>query len=257
VLGVFFFLYAGLHDVTFDFLTWIRESAEDQITARVGGPAYFGWPVRGCSSRFYSDDLSFAHAQGSGLSVVQLLRGRTVRWLAGLVDLSGGPSASTSLLAASCSTATGSGGGSSNYERQDDGGRDAGHVAEAGMDATTGWQGRDGTDATTAALRCSLTRRVMTDPVVAADGYSYERAEIEKYLAQHSVSPMTGRPLAFGRLFPNNQLRNVIRAWQRDAGGAAGAGEQDGSWRQAALDEVRWRMTMRAMRMTRRDADEA
>jgi hypothetical protein len=249
VLGVFFFLYAGLHDVTFDFVTWIRESVEDQITARVGGPAYFGWPVRGCSSRFYCDDLSFAHAQGDGLSVVQLLRGRTVRWLASLLALSTqpsawpGPPASSSLPTASSSPEAGSPSTSSGINRTPgDGGRDAAHGdgAEAGMDATT------------AALRCSLTRRVMADPVVAADGYSYERAEIEKYLEQHSVSPVTGRALGFARVFPNNQLRNVIRAWHRDREAAAGPGapaaEHEGGWRQAALDEVRCAITMSPMR---------
>ncbi len=233
VLGVFFFLYAGLHDVTFDFVTWIRESAEDQMTARVGGPAYFGWPVRGCSSRFYSDDLSFAHAQGSGLSLVQLLRGRTVRWLAGLLALRAGPPTS-SLVAAGPSPATGGGGGGTSNQAQGDGGRAAARGAEEDVAAT-------------AALRCRLTRGVMADPVVAADGYSYERADMEKYLEQHSVSPVTGRPLAFTRLFPNNQLRNVIRAWQRDAGGGAGAGEAGGGWRQAGLDEVRCPITMSPM----------
>jgi hypothetical protein len=226
VLGVFFFLYAGLHDVTFDFLTWIRESAEDQITARVGGPAYFGWPVRGCSSRFYSDDLSFAHAQGAGLSILQLLRGRCLRWL---------------------SSVFGFGLHSSIPITHRTKGLDHGvTLGAATADVDSSKQVDQGSDAAEppGPLHCSLTRKLMTEPVVAADGFSYEKVDMESYLKHYSVSPVTGRPLAFTRLFPNNQLRNVIQAWHREGfqpGGSSG-------WSKAALDELRCPITMSLMK---------
>ena len=205
----------------------MKESAEDQITARVGGPAYFGWPVRGCSARFYCDDLSFAHAQGDGLSVLQLLRGRCLRWLSGFCGFGSQSSFPISKRVKDVDSRACSGG-----------------VAQP--DAVGGKNGEEVHDGTKppSPLYCSLTRKVMTDPVVAADGFSYERAEMESYLKHYSVSPVTGRPLAFTRLFPNNQLRNVIQAWHRDAGHAgAGAG-----WTKAALDELRCPITMSLMK---------
>ena len=232
VLGVFFFLYAGLHDVAFDFFTWIRESVEDQITARVGGPAYFGWPVRDCSSHFYCDDLSFAHAQGDGLSVLQLLRGRCVRWLTNLIGL-GSRSCQSLRMTGSESLKA----GESAAEKG------ASELVDARMGAKK-------------ALVCSLTGKVMMDPVVAADGYSYERAEMESYLRHCSVSPVTGRPLAFTCLFPNNQLRNVLQAWHKEQAnlpgraerGAAEVVEPESAWARAALDELRCPITMSLMK---------
>ncbi len=70
-------------DVTLDLITYVKEVVEDEITSRVGGPAYFGWPVKGRGHVTYDDDLSFAHAQGDGLSTIVLLRGRVLRYLAG------------------------------------------------------------------------------------------------------------------------------------------------------------------------------
>ncbi len=40
-----------------------------------------------------------------------------------------------------------------------------------------------------------LTQDLMQDPVVASDGYSYERAAIEKWLLTRDTSPMTNAPL--------------------------------------------------------------
>lgn len=43
---------------------------------------------------------------------------------------------------------------------------------------------------------CPLTGGMMTDPVVAADGVTYERAAINEWLQQRDVSPVTGMPLS-------------------------------------------------------------
>ncbi|CAI5521754.1 unnamed protein product [Closterium sp. Naga37s-1] len=40
-----------------------------------------------------------------------------------------------------------------------------------------------------------ITQEIMRDPVITADGHSYERAAIEKWLMHHDTSPMTGKVL--------------------------------------------------------------
>jgi len=91
VLGVLMFIFAGLHDVVYDCVIWMKESMEDGITARVGGPAYFGWPVHGAPGTYYQDNLSWRHAQGEGMTAMELLGGhfaRGCRRLASLLRLS-------------------------------------------------------------------------------------------------------------------------------------------------------------------------
>ena len=59
---------------------------------------------------------------------------------------------------------------------------------------------------------CQLTGRLLRDPVVASDGRSYERLELEAFVRENNnVSPQTGAPID-ARVFPNNALRNLIRA---------------------------------------------
>ena len=55
---------------------------------------------------------------------------------------------------------------------------------------------------------------VMGDPVMATDGHSYERKQIERWLATKSTSPMTGEALEHSILTPNHALRGRIREWQ-------------------------------------------
>jgi hypothetical protein len=50
---------------------------------------------------------------------------------------------------------------------------------------------------------CSITGQIMVDPVVAADGYTYERKAIEKWLEAHDVSPTTNEILKNKILRPN------------------------------------------------------
>lgn len=58
---------------------------------------------------------------------------------------------------------------------------------------------------------CSITLDVMNNPVVAADGYTYERSAIERWVAAKLCSPMTNEPMG-PQLVPNLALRNVIDA---------------------------------------------
>ena len=56
----------------------------------------------------------------------------------------------------------------------------------------------------------------MRDPVVTADGQTYERAAIERWLECQqsrqlpSTSPLTGEPLEHTTLVPNIALRGLI-----------------------------------------------
>ena len=43
----------------------------------------------------------------------------------------------------------------------------------------------------------------MVDPVIAADGHTYERDAIQKWLQHSSASPVTGLKIASKELLPN------------------------------------------------------
>ena len=61
---------------------------------------------------------------------------------------------------------------------------------------------------------------IMRDPVVAADGLSYERRFIEKWLRDgNRSSPVTREPLRFPHLYPNQHLRTLIQ--RRPHGGSS------------------------------------
>lgn len=57
---------------------------------------------------------------------------------------------------------------------------------------------------------CPILLAPMVDPVVAADGHSYERAAIVRWLKVKPVSPVTGAKLVHVCVVPNHALRNVI-----------------------------------------------
>ncbi|KAH8060646.1 hypothetical protein JL722_4758 [Aureococcus anophagefferens] len=62
----------------------------------------------------------------------------------------------------------------------------------------------------------------MRDPVVLADGYSYERRAAEAWLAARDTSPATNRPLDHKLSCPNRDLADLIRGDPRVAAAAAG-----------------------------------
>ncbi|XP_061579586.1 WD repeat, SAM and U-box domain-containing protein 1-like [Cololabis saira] len=62
---------------------------------------------------------------------------------------------------------------------------------------------------------CPITRELMRDPVIAADGYSYERDAIEGWVrGKHKTSPMTNLPLQTTLLTPNRSLKTAITRWK-------------------------------------------
>ena len=60
---------------------------------------------------------------------------------------------------------------------------------------------------------CPVSMEIMRDPVIVCDGFSYERANIEAWLAVHQTSPMTGLPLPSTALTPNIALKQLIEAF--------------------------------------------
>jgi hypothetical protein len=65
---------------------------------------------------------------------------------------------------------------------------------------------------------CPLTKQLMTDPVLAADGITYERAEIERWMQTSNVSPVTGKALSHKELTPNSRLKAAIISFQLQKG---------------------------------------
>ncbi|XP_062303358.1 WD repeat, SAM and U-box domain-containing protein 1 isoform X1 [Osmerus eperlanus] len=62
---------------------------------------------------------------------------------------------------------------------------------------------------------CPITRELMRDPVIAADGYSYEREAMESWIStKNRTSPMTNLPLQTTLLTPNRTLKMAIGRWQ-------------------------------------------
>jgi len=60
---------------------------------------------------------------------------------------------------------------------------------------------------------CPITQDVMRDPVVAADGFTYERDAIERWFRERGDvknSPMTNAPFAHAYLTPNLGIRSAI-----------------------------------------------
>jgi hypothetical protein len=64
------------------------------------------------------------------------------------------------------------------------------------------------------AFQCAL----MNDPVVAADGHTYNRHDIENWLKQHNTSPHTNEPFEHKLLIPNITVRRQIIAWREQHG---------------------------------------
>jgi hypothetical protein len=68
---------------------------------------------------------------------------------------------------------------------------------------------------------CPLTLETMFDPVLDAEGNTYERYAILEWLKEHRTSPISRQHLSERMLKPNNSLREAIHefmgpAWVRD-----------------------------------------
>ncbi len=56
----------------------------------------------------------------------------------------------------------------------------------------------------------SCMQGVMQDPVLCADGHTYERAAIIEWMSERGVSPLSGDLLESRNLIPNFTLRSII-----------------------------------------------
>ncbi|PWZ12995.1 U-box domain-containing protein 35, partial [Zea mays] len=65
---------------------------------------------------------------------------------------------------------------------------------------------------------CPILKRVMQDPCIASDGYSYERVAIEMWLNENDVSPLTKTRLPDKNLVPNLALICLINSWKGEVG---------------------------------------
>ncbi|KAF6251956.1 Copine-domain-containing protein [Scenedesmus sp. NREL 46B-D3] len=64
---------------------------------------------------------------------------------------------------------------------------------------------------------CPITQDVMGEPVLAADGYTYEKHAIQDWLSRNDRSPMTNEALGSKQLLPNHALRSAIMEAQHAA----------------------------------------
>lgn len=60
-------------------------------------------------------------------------------------------------------------------------------------------------------FKCPITLEVYTDPVIAADGFTYERRAIKRYLEENDISPLTRKKMKNRKLFSNKLLRFEIQ----------------------------------------------
>jgi len=74
-----------------------------------------------------------------------------------------------------------------------------------------------------AELRCALSGEALKDPVVAADGETYERARIQEWLFKtvpdyphgHDSSPVTNERLLHKALVDNKAVRRIAAAFHK------------------------------------------
>ena len=76
----------------------------------------------------------------------------------------------------------------------------------------------------------------MQDPVIAADGHTYERSGIERWLTNHTTScrhsPVTRAVLRNQELLPSHQLKSQIEQWREGQKGLLrGSRGSTRSWR--------------------------
>ena len=64
---------------------------------------------------------------------------------------------------------------------------------------------------TLAAANLLCLQEIMREPVIVADGYTYERHAIDAWLQHHNVSPVTGKHLTHKLLVDNTVMKSLIQ----------------------------------------------
>eukprot|EP00475_Leptophrys_vorax_P005691 TRINITY_DN13434_c0_g2_i1.p1 TRINITY_DN13434_c0_g2~~TRINITY_DN13434_c0_g2_i1.p1 ORF type:complete len:544 (-),score=35.39 TRINITY_DN13434_c0_g2_i1:295-1881(-) len=67
-------------------------------------------------------------------------------------------------------------------------------------------------------LLCPITQEMMVNPVIAADGHTYELVAIQQWLEKSDRSPMTNVKLPHRELVPNHAVRSMIMDWREQNG---------------------------------------
>ena len=97
-------------------------------------------------------------------------------------------------------------------------------AADAAGEAKDGDGGDgDADDNAPDSFRCPITLELLKDPVVIADGISYERLAITDWLTRSDFSPCTNLKLESTVMMPNVALRRAIAEWCEEKGTTASA----------------------------------
>jgi len=59
-------------------------------------------------------------------------------------------------------------------------------------------------------FKCPITKEPMEFPVIAIDGFTYEKSAIEKWISTNMNSPVTGQKLMSNTLFDNKLIKSMI-----------------------------------------------
>eukprot|EP00796_Vickermania_ingenoplastis_P001194 gene1194-710_t len=59
---------------------------------------------------------------------------------------------------------------------------------------------------------CPISQSLLSDPVMTADGQTYERGAIQRWLLDHDTSPVTNLPLPTKAVRINNEVRELVEA---------------------------------------------
>ena len=70
-----------------------------------------------------------------------------------------------------------------------------------------------------------ITNELYLDPVITADGQTYERVTIERWLRNHNTSPATGKVLANKELIPSYKVKEIVDQYRAAMVVAEGKGE--------------------------------
>jgi len=77
---------------------------------------------------------------------------------------------------------------------------------------------------------CPITLEVMKNPVIAADGHSYERGSITAWLASHDTSPVTNLPLTHKMVVNNHALKQAIDDFLLSSSASCEASDDDSDY---------------------------
>lgn len=106
------------------------------------------------------------------------------------------------------------------------------------------------------AFICTITTELMTDPVIASDGYSYERSAIEEWFRTSNKSPVTNQALSDRSLQANVNLKQAIDAYRETHHLAARpAPAQTRPAARPSLAQTRTTATLRPQETSREDED--